>query len=75
MRTAIVEIDLDKCTGCGDCVELCPFGIVTLVNGKAIIARPEDCDYCTDCEIFCPYGAIRCPFEIILLKTETPEKH
>ena len=71
----IVEIDLDKCTGCGDCVELCPFGIVALVNDKATIVRPEDCDYCTDCEIFCPSGAIRCPFEIVLVKTETPEKH
>ena len=67
----IPEIDLDICTGCGDCVELCSFGIVALVNGKAAIVRPEDCDYCTDCETFCPPGAIRCPFEIILVKAET----
>ena len=71
---AIPEIDLDICTGCGDCVEFCPSGIVGLVNGKAIILSPEDCDYCTDCETFCPPGAIRCPFEIILVKTETPDK-
>ena len=68
---AIPEIDLDICTGCGDCVEFCPFGIVELANGKATIVNPENCDYCTDCETFCPPGAIRCPFEIILVKAET----
>ncbi len=69
---AIPEIDLDKCTGCADCVELCPFGVVALVGDKVIIVRPEDCSYCTDCEIFCSLGAIRCPFEIVLAKTEAP---
>jgi len=72
MTIAIPEIDLDKCDGCGDCVEFCPSGIVGLVNGKATIVRPEDCNYCMDCEIFCPSGAISCPFEIVLAKTDTP---
>ncbi len=67
----IPEIDPDKCTGGGDCVELCFSGIVRLVNDKATIVSPEDCDYCTDCETFCPSGAISCPFEIILVKGET----
>ena len=67
----IPEVDLDICTGCGDCVEFCSPGIVGLVNDKATIVSPEDCNYCTDCETFCSLGAIRCPFEIIL-KTEIP---
>ncbi len=71
---ATPEIDLNLCTECGDCVEFCPTGAVTMVNGKAAVTSPQDCDYCTDCETFCPSGAIRCPFEIILVKTETPEK-
>ncbi len=65
---AIPEIDLDACTGCGDCVEFCPAGIVQLVNGKASIVSPEGCDYCTDCETFCPSAVISCPFEIILVE-------
>lgn len=73
MKAAIPEIDLDECTGCGECVEWCPSGVVKLVSGKAAIVRPEDCDYCTDCEAFCPAGAIGCPFEIVLLKAE-PER-
>ena len=68
----IPKIDLDICTGCGDCVELCPSGIVALVNGKATIVNPEGCDYCADCETFCSAGAMRCPFEIILVTTESP---
>ena len=70
VRTAIPEIDLEKCNGCGDCVELCPAGIVALVNGKSAIVKPEDCNYCTDCEAICLSGAIRCSFEIILAKGE-----
>ncbi len=69
MKTGIPKIDLDACTGCGDCVEWCPTGAVKLVNGKAIVVRPENCNYCTDCEIVCPSGAILCPFEIILVTT------
>ena len=68
--SAIPEIDLEKCTGCGDCVEQCPTKSVELVRDKAIMARPEDCLYCTDCEAFCPSGAIKCPFEIVLTKPE-----
>ena len=65
---AIPGIDFEKCTGCGDCVELCPTNVVELVQDKAMIVRPEDCNYCTDCEVFCSSGAIRCPFEIIVAK-------
>lgn len=66
---AIPEIDVTKCTDCGDCVEWCPTGAVKLVNGKAVIVSAEDCHYCTDCETVCLAGAIKCPFEIILVRT------
>ena len=66
MGTAFLDIDSEKCVGCGDCVEKCPTDAVELVEGKATIVRPEDCSYCTDCESICFYKAIRCPFEIIL---------
>lgn len=70
MKKAIPEIDSEKCTECGDCVEQCPTNAVELIDSAAVIVRPEDCNYCTDCEAFCPSGAIRCPFEIILVKVE-----
>ncbi len=67
---ALPEIDLDKCTGCGDCIELCPGGVISLANDKVTITRPDECSYCTDCELYCPSGAIRCPFEIVLTVTD-----
>ncbi|MDP6647709.1 MAG: 4Fe-4S binding protein [Dehalococcoidales bacterium] len=63
---SMLEIDLDKCTGCGDCVEKCPTQAVELVSGKPSVVRPDECDYCIECEIFCIPGAISCSFEIIL---------
>lgn len=73
MKRAMPEIDLAKCTGCGDCVEQCPTSAVAVVNNKVTIVRLDDCNYCADCEIFCPPGAIRCPFEIVLAKTKPPK--
>mgnify|MGYP001563641796 CR=1 FL=1 len=67
---AIPEIDASKCTGCGDCVALCPGHAVGLVDGKAVIVRPDDCDYCTDCEAFCSSRAVECPFEIVLAPSQ-----
>lgn len=71
MSVVIPQIDRDKCTGSGNCVEHCPTNAIELVSGKAMIVRPEDCNYCTDCEVVCPSGAIKCPFEIVLVKTES----
>ena len=62
--SALPEIDLGRCDGCGDCAAECPANAIELVGGKAAIVRPEKCNYCTDCETICAPGAIRCPFEI-----------
>ncbi len=70
----ILEIDLEKCTGCGDCVVKCPTHAVELVSGKPVMVRPDVCDYCTECETFCSVGAIRCPFEIILVEPKDTTK-
>jgi NAD-dependent dihydropyrimidine dehydrogenase PreA subunit len=72
MNTAVPEIDPVKCTGCGECVEQCPTEAVELLEGKAVILRPDDCCYCTNCESICPEEAIRCPFEIILAEEDRP---
>jgi NAD-dependent dihydropyrimidine dehydrogenase PreA subunit len=59
------EIDVERCTGCGDCVLECPVHALALEQGHAVLAHAEDCQYCGDCEELCPEGAIARPFEIV----------
>jgi NAD-dependent dihydropyrimidine dehydrogenase PreA subunit len=63
------QIVVERCTGCGDCVEFCHTAVLSLRNLKAMIARPDGCDYCTECEAICPVRAINCPFEVVLEKS------
>jgi NADPH-dependent glutamate synthase beta subunit-like oxidoreductase/coenzyme F420-reducing hydrogenase delta subunit len=56
-----VHIRPDKCRGCGDCVEICPFGAVTLseISPSARVARiePSLCRGCNLCAAICPTTA------------------
>ncbi|MFC1982158.1 4Fe-4S binding protein, partial [Chloroflexota bacterium] len=51
-----IRIDLDKCTGCGNCVSVCPFGLIEIVDEKARIS--EGCTFCGVCREVCIYEAI-----------------
>jgi NAD-dependent dihydropyrimidine dehydrogenase PreA subunit len=54
-----IEIDKDKCTGCGICKESCPKGgKIWDINGKAIASNLEYCHLCTVCAGKCPEQAI-----------------
>lgn len=58
-------IRLDRCTGCGLCVEFCPTGAVIMQKNKPHIAHPGDCAYCGMCEEMCPSGAILLEYEVV----------
>ncbi|MFX1276863.1 MAG: 4Fe-4S binding protein [Promethearchaeota archaeon] len=54
-----ILIDSTKCTGCGLCGELCPFGLpIPTNNGKFEIKKPELCTECSACQRNCPAQAI-----------------
>jgi NAD-dependent dihydropyrimidine dehydrogenase PreA subunit len=54
----MIFIDEDKCTGCGDCLEVCPEeGAIVLQEDKAVINQ-DICTGCADCLTACPEGAI-----------------
>ena len=55
---ARVVIDADACTGCGDCVQACPYGVFAMSNGKAVVQNAEACRLCGRCTRCCAPGAI-----------------
>ena len=50
------EIDLEKCTGCGKCIEICKVGATKIIDGKAIIDY-DKCVRCGRCVAVCPEAA------------------
>ncbi|MGC8718470.1 MAG: FAD-binding protein [Thermodesulforhabdaceae bacterium] len=52
-------IDRDLCTGCGTCVDVCPVGAISLVEGKAEVS--DDCTLCGMCVDSCEFRAISLP--------------
>lgn len=58
MIRKIIQIDQEKCTGCGICASACHEGAIGMVNGKAKLLRDDYCDGLGDCLPVCPTGAI-----------------
>ena len=58
MKRRIIEIDENKCNGCGACAAACHEGAIAMVNGKAKLMRDDYCDGLGDCLPTCPTGAI-----------------
>ena len=51
-------VDVTKCSGCGDCVSVCPVGAIKIFNGKALV-DPNKCIGCQFCVSVCQQGAIK----------------
>lgn len=58
MKRRIIEIDENKCNGCGACAVACHEGAIAMVDGKARLMRDDYCDGLGDCLPTCPTGAI-----------------
>ena len=53
-----IQIDEEKCNGCGACAKACHEGAISMVNGKAKLMRDDYCDGLGDCLPNCPVDAI-----------------
>ena len=58
MKRRIIEIDRDKCNGCGACAKACHEGAIAMIDGKAQLIRDDYCDGLGDCLPVCPVDAI-----------------
>jgi ferredoxin len=67
-------IDKNVCTGCGDCIVVCPTDALALADNMtctelvevAVVAVPAACNYCGQCEAICPVAAIALPYQVVL---------
>jgi len=53
----MMQVDLEKCTGCGGCLEACPSEAISMVDERAAIDN-DTCLSCGVCADACPEGAI-----------------
>lgn len=58
MIRKIIQIDEEKCNGCGLCANACQEEAIAMVNGKAKLIRDDYCDGLGNCLPACPTGAI-----------------
>ncbi len=58
MIRRIIEINEEKCNGCGLCATACHENAIGIKDGKAVLLRDDYCDGLGDCLPTCPTGAI-----------------
>ncbi len=61
-ETQLIEIDEDKCDGCGYCVDVCHFGVLTIGLDKKVSLV---CDNCTEANEGKPVCVDYCPKEAL----------
>ncbi|NLW83044.1 MAG: P-loop NTPase [Phycisphaerae bacterium] len=58
VTVGVPQVDLDTCTGCGKCGQLCQYSAIVAVKGAALVFE-QLCHSCGGCMAVCPTGAIR----------------
>lgn len=53
-----LEFDVERCTGCRVCTQVCPHGVFAMDGNRAKIVDRGACMECGACALNCPYGAI-----------------
>jgi formate hydrogenlyase subunit 6/NADH:ubiquinone oxidoreductase subunit I len=51
-------LDDSRCTGCGDCVVVCPVFCLEMAGPLPWLPRPLDCTSCGLCAEICPADAL-----------------
>jgi NAD-dependent dihydropyrimidine dehydrogenase PreA subunit len=54
-----LEYDLEKCTGCKMCTEVCPRDVFVIEDRKARVIDRDACIECGACMLNCVFGALK----------------
>ncbi len=57
-NVATLRLSVEKCLGCGRCVEVCPHEVFNINEKKALIKEKDRCMECSACAMNCPANAI-----------------
>jgi NAD-dependent dihydropyrimidine dehydrogenase PreA subunit len=53
-----IEVDQEKCIGCGECVDVCPVDVYEMQDEKSVPVNIEECIGCESCIEVCEQEAI-----------------
>jgi NAD-dependent dihydropyrimidine dehydrogenase PreA subunit len=67
VKRKIIQIDQEKCNGCGQCIPNCAEGALKIINGKARLVSDVYCDGLGACLGHCPQDALE------VIEREAPE--
>jgi len=66
-QAPVATVDEKLCTGCGNCVETCPFGAISMQKREGLLdlsqIDPLLCKGCSNCVVACPVKAISLPLD------------
>lgn len=71
MIKKVIQIDEERCVGCGLCVNACHQGAIALADGKAKVVRNDYCDGLGMCLPVCPVEAISFSDKDISIKQDS----
>ena len=59
MTAELPVLDETRCTGCADCVAVCPTDCLVMAGRVVWMPRPLDCVCCALCVSVCPTESLR----------------
>jgi NAD-dependent dihydropyrimidine dehydrogenase PreA subunit len=52
------EVDIEKCIGWGECVDICPVNVYEIQDEKSVPVNADECVGCESCIEVCEHEAI-----------------